>query len=365
VDLYEKISILGPSAQYDTCGPKDFGKTTDIPGVYHAKVDGAHVCRLFKVLQSNKCLNNCGYCAFQRSHNIKRADTTPEEMAKAFYSAYGRRLVDGFFLSSAIDSHPDSTMTKMLDTAHILRDKYRYKGYMHLKIMPGSSSNTIREAMKLANRISLNMESPVYNPNTVTSPLKRLKTSLFPTLHTIRKEIEKARIGIDWNRRTVPSLTTQFVVGAGDEKDFDFIKMTNILYRKFSMKRVFFSAFRPVPGTPLENRPASSLTREHRLYQTYFLMRFYNFTPADIPLDDDGNLIETTDPKMLWAQMHPEYYPVNINQANYYSLLKIPGVGPTSARKIMQIRKISPIKQLDVLRGCRIQLEKMLNFACW
>jgi predicted DNA-binding helix-hairpin-helix protein len=359
VDLYEKISILGPSAQYDTCGPKDFGKTTNIPGVYHAKVGGNRICRLFKVLQTNLCQNNCHYCPFRKDRNCRRITATPDEMAKAFHSAYSRRLVEGFFLSSGIIKTPETTMTMILDTATILRNKYQYRGYLHLKIMPGASLGTIRESIKLANRVSLNIESPTEEHLTALSPTKDFKRGFFYTLSLIKKEISRFR----FTGKSAPSLTTQFIVGAGEEKDQEIIRMTHFLYKNFGLKRVFYSAFRPIPETPLANKPAASLVREHRLYQADFLMRFYHFSPWDIPLDNQGFLPETADPKTLWAQQHPEFFPVNLNAADYWRLLKIPGIGPTSAKKIIKIRREKKIKSFSGLKSQRIQITKITPFA--
>ncbi|MBN2016274.1 helix-hairpin-helix domain-containing protein [Candidatus Dojkabacteria bacterium] len=361
MNLYEKISTLGPSAQYDTCGPKDFGKTTNIPGVYHAKVGGNNICRLFKVLQSNKCVNNCYYCAFRRDRDTPRITASSDEMAEAFISAFSRRLVDGFFLSSGIDSHPDTTMTRVLDTASILREKYHYKGYIHLKVMPGTSVSCIQESIKVADRISLNIESPTEQDLLALTPNKSLKYGFFTTLNLIKREIKKFQS----IHLKAPSLTTQFVVGAGTEKDLDLIRITNLLYKRYELKRVFFSAFRPVPDTPLEEKEAVSLIREHRLYQADFLMRFYHFSPLDIPLDQEGFLSEIIDPKMLWAQRHPEYYPVNINSANYWKLLRVPGIGPVSAKKIIQIRKHGRLKSFYRLQGNRLQINKLSSFICF
>ena len=368
MDLYQKISVLGPSAQYDTCGPKDFGQTTNIPGVYHAKVgglsagrQGSHICRLFKVLQTNCCTNNCRYCAFRRDREVERVTATPDEMAAAFHSAYSRHLVEGFFLSSGVLQNPETTMTRMLDTATILRRKYQYHGYLHLKIMPGASANCIRESLKLASRISLNIESPTEEGLSTLAPEKDLKKGFFYTLSLIKSELTKWR----WAGKKVPSLTTQFVVGAGEETDKELIQKTHFLYKNFGLKRVFYSAFRPVPGTPLENQPAVSLTREHRLYQADFLMRFYRFTPHEIPLDERGFLSEVADPKMLWAQQHPEIFPVNLNTAGYWQLLQVPGLGPVSARKILKIRKNARLRDLSDLADHRLQLPKFAGFVCW
>ena len=361
MDLYQKISVLGPSAQYDTCGPKDFGQTTDIPGVYHAKVGGGNICRLFKVLQTNNCVNNCKYCAFRRDRDCERTTARPDEMAAAFDSAYSRRLVDGLFLSSGVLQNPETTMTLMLDTAQILRQKYQYRGYLHLKIMPGASAGCIRESIKLANRISLNIESPTEESLSTLAPEKDLKKGFFYTLSLIKSELTKLR----WSGKRAPSLTTQFVVGAGEEKDKDIVQKTHFLYKNFGLKRVFYSAFRPVTGTPLEQKPAASLAREHRLYQADFLMRFYRFLPQEIPLDERGFLSEVSDPKTLWAQKHPELFPIDLNTADYWQLLKIPGLGPVSAKKIIKIRQEGRIQDFSQLASSRLQTKKLSGFTCF
>jgi predicted DNA-binding helix-hairpin-helix protein len=333
ITLYEKISILGPGAQYDTCGPRDFGQTTNIPGVYHAKF-GSHTCRLFKVLQTNHCQNNCRYCAFRRDRPCLRATSTPDEMASAFNLAHRRRLVDGLFLSSGIIHNPDTTMTAMLDTLAILRQKYHYRGYIHLKIMPGTSNSCIAESFKLANRISLNIESPTENSLSALSPDKNLKNGFFNTLFKIKAQINRQKFyGLKH-----PSLTTQFVVGAGEESDIDIIRSTHLLYQNFHFSRVFYSAFRPIPQTPLAEKIATPLIRQNRLYQADFLMRFYRFSPSDLFFNPNGILPDNFDPKTIWAQRHPEFFPINLRTADYWTILKVPGLGPTWAKRIIAHR---------------------------
>lgn len=360
MDLYQKISILGPGAQYDTCGPRDFGLTTNIPGVYHAKVGGG-VCRLFKVLQSNFCRNNCRYCAFRRDRSCSRAVATPDEMSAAFSSAFSRRLVDGLFLSSGIVDNPESTMSRMIDTVHILRNKYHYRGYIHLKIMPGSSPSVIREAVKTSNRLSLNIESPTESDLYNLSPDKDMKNGFFNTLFEIKKQINQIKF---YGLKT-PSLTTQFVVGAGEETDRSIVGMTHLLYQQFSLKRVFYSAFRPIADTPLAGKPAESLIRQNRLYQADFLMRFYKFAPNELSFDTGSRLCLDTDPKTLWAQNHPEFFPVDINKAGYFQLLRVPGLGPSSVKKILILRKSSKIISTLGLSRLRLQLSKITPYICF
>lgn len=356
--VFDKIAILGPSAQYDTCGPKDFGNTTKIPGVYYAKTANGGVCRLFKVLQSNSCQNNCNYCAYRRDRACARTTATPDEMASAFMQVHSQRLVDGLFLSSGIVKTPIYAMTRMLDTVNILRKKLNYRGYIHFKIMPGADDASIEEALKLSNRISLNIEAPTEESLAIVSPDKHIKrgnpNSFFDTLARIRIQVNKLK----HVERRVPSLTTQFIVGAGEETDRDIIKMAGYLYKNYGLYRTFFSAFRPVTDTPLEDKPQTQLEREHRLYQTDFLMRFYKYSPSEIPFENGGFLNGCIDPKSMWANQNKWFFPVNLNSANYFKLLRIPGIGPQAAKKIMNIRKYSPITDINQLRNMRIQLTK-------
>ncbi len=358
MDLYQKISLLGPSAQYDTCGPRDFGLTTNIPGVYHAKVGGS-VCRLFKVLQTNSCQNNCRYCAFRRDRDTERTIATPDEMAQAFDSAFRRRLVDGLFLSSGIINTPDNTMARLIDTVSILRQKLHYHGYVHLKLMPGTSSSAIREALKLSNRISLNIESPTESDLHTLSPDKNLKTGFFNTLFDINKQIKQLKY---FGLKT-PSVTTQFVVGAGEESDRSLVSTTHLLYQQFNLKRVFYSAFRPIDHTPLANKPAENLLRQNRLYQADFLMRFYHFNPTEISFDSTDRLCLDTDPKTLWVHHHPESFPVNLNRATYWQLLRVPGLGPVSAKKIINFRQRQKIISLRQLSHFRLQTTKLSPYV--
>lgn len=359
MSLYEKISILGPGAKYDTCGPRDLGNTTKIPGVYIAKMANGCSCRLFKVLQTNACKNNCKYCAFRKDRDTKREIATPDEMASAFMEVKRKRLVDGLFLSSGVTNDADTTMSRMLDTVHIVRKRYHYSGYVHLKIMPEASTSCIQEAIKVANRISLNIEVPTKVDLAYLSPEKDFHNGFLRTMSVVQDQIKKRR----YQGGKVPSVTTQFIVGAGEEKDTDIVRSTHFLYESFGLKRVFFSAFRPVINTPLQDRPAASLTRQHRLYQADFLMRFYKFLPADVPVDDNGYLIEAEDPKMVWAKTHPEVFPININTADYWNLIKVPGIGPMGARKIMRMRDRGVISNLNQLHGKRISLRKISTFV--
>ncbi|HOU76381.1 MAG TPA: helix-hairpin-helix domain-containing protein [Candidatus Dojkabacteria bacterium] len=358
MNVFEKIAVLGPSAQFDTCGPKDFGNTTKIPGVYYAKTSNGGVCKLFKVLQTNVCQNNCNYCAYRKDRDTPRVLASADEMASAFMTVWNSRKVDGLFLSSGILKNPTYSMSQIIDTATILRKKYRYGGYVHLKIMPGSEKAAIEEAISLSNRISLNIESPTPDTLAALSPDKNWDKDFITTLDTISDIMKKRK----FHGLKNPSITTQIVVGAGNEKDREIIDSAGNLYNQYKFKRIFYSAFRPVDNTPLANRPATSLTREHRLYQADSLMTQYGFQASEIPTDIFGLLNETIDPKKAWADLHPDLFPININTAKFNDLIRIPGIGPVSARKIIQFRKWRKLKDIHDIQKARIQWHKASTY---
>lgn len=358
INIFEKIAILGPGAQYDTCGPKDFGNTTKIPGVYYAKTSNGGICKLFKVLQSNVCQNNCNYCAYRRDRDTRRVTTTADEMASAFNTVWNSRKVDGLFLSSGIVKNPTFSMSQLIDTATILRNKYKYNGYIHLKIMPGTEESAIEEAIRISNRISLNVESPTSDSLAIVAPDKTWDKDFKATLDRIDKIFQKRK----YMELRNPSLTTQLVVGAGGEQDREIIDVVGNLYKEYNFKRIFYSTFRPVDKTPLQDHHPTSLIREHRLYQADFLITQYGFTAEEIPTNMFGFLDEGIDPKKVWADLHPKVFPININTAPYQQLIRVPGLGPISAKKIIKFRKIKRIVDKFDMEKTRIQWNKALNY---
>lgn len=331
--IYRKLQILGPSAKYDTCGPKE-SEHVKIPGIYYARTNNGY-CRLFKVLQTNVCVKNCRYCVNQSCSNTKRTSLTPDEMAQTFIELWHKKLVDGLFLSSGIVGKAEIAMSRILETAQILRHKYHYCSYIHLKIMPGVSNTYLEEAIKLSNRVSLNLEAPNEKRLNEISPDKNFQTEVMDTTLRLNKFMKK----FNQNYHRQVSQTTQFVIGATQENDNEVISTVSDLYQKLHLTRIFYSPFRPASGTVLEHQPPVSLLREHRLYQVDWLLRFYHFQKDDIPLDSRGKLFLSNDPKMIWAEKHPEYFPMEINQANYCKLLKIPGIGPIVAKKIISLKQ--------------------------
>jgi predicted DNA-binding helix-hairpin-helix protein len=236
-------------------------------------------------------------------------------------------------------------MDQMIATAEILRRKYLYRGYIHLKILPGASWGCVERATQMADRVSVNLEAPGQKWLRRLAPDKELDDLLAP-LRWVRRLLEEG----DERRVRRAGQTTQFVVGATGEPDKEILQTTERLYRELKLARVYFSAFQPLPNTPLEDRPATPLLREHRLYQTDFLFRRYGFTFEELVFDEGGNLPLEADPKMVWALNHPHFFPVEVNRATREELLRVPGIGPRSARRIIKGRRLGRLRTLKDLQ---------------
>jgi predicted DNA-binding helix-hairpin-helix protein len=300
---------------------------------------------MLKVLQLGGCERGCLYCAERLGGRHRSSlDFTPEELARLFIDLYQQRRVGGLFLSSAIRGGAVKSMDRMLDTADLLRRRLAFRGYLHLKILPGCEPNQIERAMALATRVSLNMEAPTAELLSRLAPTKALKPHILAPMQQI------ARAQAD-GRFAQAGQTTQFVVGAAGETDVQIGRSTAYLYRHLKLARIYYSAFQPMAQTPLEELPPTSFLREHRLYQMDFLLRSYGFSIEEIPFSPTGNLDLVQDPKTRWAQQHPEAFPVEINTAEYLKLLRVPGVGPRSAKKMLELRRQSPIRSPQSLRA--------------
>ncbi|MCS7286039.1 MAG: putative DNA modification/repair radical SAM protein [Anaerolineae bacterium] len=356
MDTEKKLELLGKAAQYDLCGEAcspNVHRIKDDLGrwLYPAVLpDGKRVI-LLKVLLSNACVNNCLYCANRAGRDCPRMSFTPEELASIFDHLWRRGTVKGLFLSSAIDGSPDEVMARMIATAEIIRRRYGFHGYIHLKVIPGASRAAVEAMARWATRMSVNLEAP--SPETLNriAPGKNFTENLFAPIAWIKELMEEGKALLPAGQ------TTQFMVGPGGERDRDLLRLAQSLYRDFGMQRIYYSAFQPVPNTPLEAHPPTPAWREHRLYQADFLIRRYGFTVEELTFNSDGNLPREGDPKLLWALKHPEFFPVEVNTADYHQLLRVPGIGPRSARKIIAERKkgaisfIEDLKKLGVITG--------------
>jgi predicted DNA-binding helix-hairpin-helix protein len=312
---------------------------------------------LLKTLLTSVCERNCYYCPFRAERDYRRATFLPEEFAKIFMYMHHIGKVDGVFLSSGVAGGGVRTQDQLLDTASIMRYKYNYRGYLHLKIMPGADRAQVEQAMLLADRISINLEAPNTERLKRLSPEKQFHEELLEPIRWIneirhRKEPDKAWKGI-W-----PSTVTQFVVGGADETDIELLSITEKLHRQMGLARAYFSGFNPVPDTPLENKSPTPLIRQNRLYQASFLLRDYQFTMEELTFDDSGNLPLNTDPKSEWAKIHLLHQPIEINRATKEQLIRIPGIGPKSANLILTTRRDQRIHSLSSLAKLGIQARK-------
>ena len=358
MDSLERLGILSEKMELEPA--EDLGcpkissthqsiKLRHEPLVSEAIMPNGKRMRLLKTLLTSACERNCYYCPFRAGRDFRRATLKPDEMAHVFTGMFAAGLVQGMFLSSGIAGGGVRTQDLILGTAEILRYRKGFGGYLHLKLMPGAEKAQVERAMQIADRVSINLEAP--NPGRLESLAPR-KTFLEELLQPLRwvQEIRQTQIAPNaWNQRW-PSSTTQFVVGAAGESDRELLKTTSYLFKTLGLKRVYYSPFRPISDTPLENLPPASIKREQRLYQASFLLRDYGFSLDEISLDGEGRLPLNKDPKLYWAEKNLVELPMEINRANRVELLRIPGIGPLGARSIMAARKSGVLRELDDLK---------------
>lgn len=344
METLRKMQVLCDYAQYDLCDYSSDIKQSDVnlPGIYHATANGCKV-PIFKVLMTNKCVFDCKYCINQSKHRFTRLELKPEEIVNAFLDYYQKSYVNGLFLSSGIVNSVDYTMENMIEAVRILRKDYGYNDYIHLKIVPGASKDSIKRVMALADRISINFESASSDSLSQLSSTKSFKKDIlrrFKWIDSLKKR----------DKMLAPSgATTQFVIGANDESDKDVLSSLKSFYKNLKIKRSYFSAFDPVAGTEFENKEKCSSKRTAQLYHAEALINSYNFNVDEIIFDENGLLSENEDPKYLSA-LEMNIFPVEINSAPLTELLRVPGIGPKSASKIINIRKKMPFKNSNELK---------------
>jgi len=370
MDTVEKLKVLSEDSRYDlacACGTsKDEHRKRGQDGrwLYPVALPQGGYTVLFKTLLSNACHNDCRYCPLRSDTNVQRCTLRPEEVARTFMEYFLRKKVFGLFLSSAVINNPDYTMDKINAVARLLRNKHRFRGYIHLKVIPGASDAAVEDALSLATAVSLNIETPGKQHFAVLSDKKDYDRDIIRPLKLMGKLTGK---GMKFSK---VKCTTQFIVGASDEKDSEIVRYMFGLYNKMNFKRVYFSAYQKGLGHPeipgerqFLTSPETTFMREHRLYQVDFLIRKYGFNIEDILLDETGNLRLDKDPKELWADNHPEFFPVRINTSDKEALLRVPGIGPETVKRLLKTRcgrKISRIEEIGV-KGKR--LEKIKSYA--
>lgn len=354
MDIFDKLKILSNSAKYDIAcsfgsagqcaqnGGKDGVNTV---GICHSFAADGRCISLLKVLQTNICVYDCKYCINRKSNGeIKRIAFEPEELADLTIQFYRRNYIEGLFLSSGIIKSPDYTCELMQRTLLLLRQKYRFTGYIHVKAIPGADLGLLKQMGLLADRMSVNIEMPSHDSLAMLAPDKS-KDSILKPMEFIKEKIEENPAASAVYKKhpnfSPAGQSTQMIVGASAETDNHILKLTESLYKKYKLKRVFFSAYVPVSDDKLLPSPLSPppLLREHRLYQADWLMRFYKFKADEILDEKNPDFNPFMDPKCNWAVNHPDFFPLEANRASYEELLRVPGIGVKSAQRIITARR--------------------------
>ena len=317
---------------------------------------------LLKTLLSSACERDCFYCPFRAGRDFRRATFKPDEFAGLFSKMTQSGFAQGVFLSSGIAAGGVRTMDKLLATADILRKKHNFKGYLHLKVMPGSEKDQVYRAMQLADRVSVNLEAPSTERLAKLAPHKIFIEELMRPLRWV-EEIRRTVPAYKFWGGKYPSTVTQFVAGGSDESDLELLNTTQWLMKNVRLKRAYFSTFHPIRDTPLENKTAVDPIREHRLYQASFLLRDYGFDLEDLPFTADENLPLHTDPKLAWAQMNLTHTPVEVNRADRRELMRVPGIGQKGADAILSARRLNKLRDISALKKLGIIAERAAPYV--
>ena len=358
MELMDKLEILADAAKYDAActssgldragRPGTIGSTT-LAGCCHSFSADGRCISLLKVLMTNVCAYDCQYCVNRRSNDLPRAAFTPRELCELTMGFYRRNYIEGLFLSSAVLVSPDYTTERMIEALRLLREEHRFGGYIHAKAIPGADPRLTYRLGLLADRMSVNIELPSAGSLALLAPDKKKENILTP-MGQIRDGISLAsrerKLCRHAPRFAPAGQSTQMIVGATPESDRQILTLTQGLYDRYHLKRVFYSAYMPVSNSPLLPAPQNfqpPLLREHRLYQADWLLRFYHFRAEELLDEAAPNLDPRLDPKCTWALRHLEFFPVEVNRADYEALLRVPGVGVRSARRILAARRVGPL----------------------
>lgn len=375
MDLFEKLNILTDAAKYDvSCTSSGVDRQGDghhmgncsAPGICHSFSADGRCISLLKILFTNECIYDCKYCVNRSSNDVVRASFTPEEVCRLTMEFYRRNFIEGLFLSSGILQSPNHTMEQIYQTLYLLRNVCHFRGYIHVKAIPGADPGLIERAGYLADRMSVNLELPTAEGLRKLAPNKSRRKILLP-MRQIQVKMEENKNELALYRQApsfVPAgQSTQMIIGATPESDFQIISVAESLYQRFGLKRVFYSAFVPVnqdvmlpalPGGP-------PLLREHRLYQADWLMRFYGFEAGELLNEKHPNFHVLLDPKCDWALSHLEQFPVEVCRAPLETLLRVPGIGPKSARRIVQARRFGSL-DFQSLKKMGVVLKRAVYF---
>lgn len=351
--ILEKLNILADAAKYDvSCASSGTSRpavkggigTATGWGICHSFTPDGRCISLFKILLTNHCIYDCAYCTNRRSNDVKRTAFTPRELAELTIAFYQRNYIEGLFLSSGVMRNPDYTMEQMLRVVKLLREQYRFNGYIHMKAIPGASDNLIAQAGRYTDRMSVNLEIPSEENLKLLAPEKNYSEVFAPMRFIQQGMLESAEDRKKFRSapRFVPAgQSTQLIIGATPDNDRQILTLASALYRRPSFKRVYYSGYIPVNNgdSRLPTLAAPPLVRENRLYQADWLMRFYQFKASEIVDESHPDLELDLDPKMGWALRHPEFFPVDVNSAPYEMILRVPGIGVKSAKLIVASRR--------------------------
>lgn len=375
MDLREKLLILGDAAKYDvSCSSSGSDRknnkggigNAESCGICHSFTSDGRCISLLKVLMSNSCVYDCKYCINRKSNDIKRASFTPRELADLTIEFYKRNYIEGLFLSSGIMKNPDYTMEQFVKVLHILRDEYNFNGYIHVKAIPGADNMLIREAGLMADRMSVNIELPSEASLKLLAPEKS-KAGILKPMNLITDEIKESKSELMTYRHAksfVPGgQSTQMIVGATNDSDRQIMNLAEGLYKKYSLKRVYYSAY--IPMNSDSNLPSINekppLLREHRLYQADWLLRFYGFSAKELLSEDRPFFSVNLDPKSEWALRNFHLFPLDVNSASYEMLLRVPGIGIKSAKRIVYARRAA-LLDFTVLKKIGVVLKRAQFF---
>ena len=376
MDVFDKLKILTDAAKYDVaCTSSGVDRKASAGGVgsaascgiCHSFAADGRCISLLKVLMTNACSYDCKYCVNRRSNDTPRASFTPRELAELTINFYRRNYIEGLFLSSGVLKSPDYTCELMIEALCILREEYRFSGYIHAKAIPGADSALIARLGMLADRMSVNIELPSQSSLHLLAPDKS-KHSILAPMGYIQNRIQENSTDIIQYRHApkfVPAgQSTQMIVGATPDTDYQILNLTEGLYKRYKLKRVFFSAYMPVAENALLPTLGTKppLLREHRLYQADWLLRFYGFTASELLDSNHQSFNLYVDPKCNWALNHMELFPMDVNRAPFDHLLRIPGVGVTSAKRIVITRRVSPLN-FDGLKKLGVVLKRAQYFV--
>jgi predicted DNA-binding helix-hairpin-helix protein len=360
MDLVQKLGLLGCETRHEPAGDEVPAVSSRLPPelvdcITHVISPHNRQMPVLKAMTTTVCTRDCNYCGMRCGRDTRRVTFSPDEMADGFFRIYRAGLVEGIFLSSGILGDGVRAQDQIIATAEIIRLKLGFQGYVHLKVMPGAEYDQVVRTMQLANRVSVNLEAP--NPGRLErlAPHKGFADELLQRLRWVEQIRE------DQGGRG-PSSTTQFVVGPAGESDLELLQTTQHLHQHLGLKRAYFSRFDPIPDTPLENAPPTPVVRQHRLFQSSFLLRDYHFEVEELPFGPDGNLPLNQDPKLLWARENLFWRPVELNRAERQELLRVPGIGPKGADRVLQERRRGILRNLAELRKIGVLADRAAPF---